>query len=805
MRNSLNDILRRSVRMKELNSLTAQQLSFNNFYHNRSSNLNFGNGLRRIARKEPSRRRETCNFCSCTIVSPLMKNYLLRRSYVSEALRTIEPLCDQYAGTKRPQQLVSKLDTKKELSDRKRISFLKSMKSIQNKTKNNENVDPQLVTELWRKFKVLNTQPNTVSQLSALQYEDFMNVLENCATKSHKSKMWSRMRELFEESCNSLETPSIPLLQSGLTAYSRSGNIKRCLQLVAQGQEIMKDASGPFLELQYSIFGVYLRLGKSKEALEVLIDIRTELSKKDLVKAIELMAGATARRRNTAMLFQALEATGIEVLIEDKHVARKVVDAIWKGQWLAITDMTSKKNRTEMMDALRQLNVTKSQDFAFICQNAIVQALRNLDQTTRNEMKVQINAKNIQWIPPHLSELFTVERIAIWVELALTAFPKLQPPSHCLHDLLHLFSIYGDIDTTEKLLTIFRDRGNLTNEKDIAGTHFNFDVSRSSWHSPSFPAKDDTIISEKQPSHITTLQDETLNNIHSQQLSLALMHDFLVNKQWDECIAMYDEMKCLNQDFAYRGDHGLLECAVIAYAAKQDWQACQKSLCQAMSHNGKSFSTVWLEGVLNRMVYLSGRHPEYLSGKLVLRTVQTVQNNCNIRLDISYTNALIRKFGEQRDLSGAFRIYKWVLNPRAYENTSKPINRSTFHAMMNAAVHNKNVDLAVRVYRDLLQRWRPKLPEDRHETSMQRHQSKINPDLEPTLITYNILLNAYASRKPNPKFSQVYGLYRKMMIRQIEPDQVTYGTLAKAFSKADDQDLVQKLLQDGKIKQTAQK
>ncbi|KAG2180273.1 hypothetical protein INT43_004062 [Umbelopsis isabellina] len=701
--------------------------------------------------------------------------------------------------------MLSKFDTKKELSDRKRLSFLKSIKSIRNKTKNNENVDPQLVTELWRKYKVLYTQPNTTSQLSATQYEDFMNILKCCATQSHKSKMWSRMRELFEESCLSLESPSIPLLQSGLTAYSRSGNIKRCLQLVEQAQEIMKDANGPFVDLQYTIFGVYLRLGKSKEALEVLKGIRTELSKEDLVKAIELMAGATARRRNTATLFQALEATGIEELIEDKHVARKVVDAIWKGQWLAITDMTSKKNRREMMEALRQLNVTKSEDFAFICQHAIVQALRNLDQTTRNDMKVQINAKNIQWIPPHLSELFTVERIAIWVELALTSFPKLQPPSHCLHDLLHLFSIYGDIDTTEKLLTIFRERGILTNEKDTAGIHHNFDVSRSSWHSPSFPAKDDTITSVKQPSHITTLQDQTLNDIHSQQLSLVLMHDFLINKQWDECIAMYDEMKCLNQEFAYRGDHGLLECAVIAYAAKQDWQACRSSLCQAMSHNGKPFSTGWLEGVLNRMVYLSGRHPEYLSGNHVFRTVQTVENSCSIRLDISYTNALIRKFGERRDLSGAFRLYKWAVNSRAYEDTSRPINRSTFHTMMNAAVHNKNVDLAVRVYRDLLQHWRPKLPEDRTEAFMQEHQSKIDPDLEPTLITYNILLNAYASRKPNPKFSQVYSLYRKMMIRQIEPDQVTYGTLAKAFSKADDQDLVQKLLQDGKIKQTAKK
>ncbi|CAM0139382.1 hypothetical protein VKS41_004812 [Umbelopsis sp. WA50703] len=734
-----------------------------------------------------------------------MKNYLLRRSYVSEALRTIEPLCDQYTGTKQSQQTLSKLDTKKKPSDRKLLSFLRALKSISKKTKNNENVDTQLVTELWRKYKLLLAQPNSINQLSALQYEGFMNVLEYCATKSHKSKMWSRMRELYEDSCQSLETPTIPLLQCGITAYSRSDNIKRCLELVEQAQQAMKETSEPFVELQHSIFRMYLRLGKSKEALEILKDIQSEISKEDLVKAVERMADATARRRNTATLFQTLETTGIAVLIEDKNVARKVIDAIWKGQWLAITDMTCKKSRKEMMDALRQLNVTKCEDFAFICQHVIVQALRHIDQTTRNEMKVQTNAKDIQWIPSHFSDLFTVERIALWVELSLTAFPKLRPPSHCLHDLLHLFSIYGDIDTTEKLLKIFRDRGALPIEKDTSILHSNFDDSRSSWHSPSFLAKDDTITSVNQPNRNTTVHDQSLNDIHSQQLSLALMHNLLVNKQWDECIAMYDEVKCLNQDFACRGDHGLLECAVIAYAARQDWQACQMSLCQARSHNSKPFSTGWLEGVLNRMVYLSGHHPSYLSGHQVLRVAQMVEKNFNFQLDISYTNALIRKFGERHDLSGAFRLYKWVLNPKAHEKSSRPINRSTFHAMMNAAVHNNNIDLAVRVYRDLLQRWRPKLPDDKSEITMQKHQSKINSDLEPTLITYNILLNAYASRKPNPKFSQVYGLYRKMLLRQIEPDQVTYGTLAKAFSKADDQDLVQKLLHDSKIKQTAQK
>lgn len=723
-----------------------------------------------------------------------MRNYLLRRSYASEALRTIDTPCEQYPRVKQLSKTLSKVDTKKTAVEQKRLSLLRMLDSAHEKLKKGQDLSSKDIAELWKRHKALPIESRATGQATSY-YEKLVELLESSASNTQKSTAWARIRELFEE-CNQLpETPSAPILQSAITAYGRSGELDKCAKLVDQVKHLQGVSRGTFIETQYRLFEVYLREGKNKQALDVLRDIKSDLSEENLRKAVERMADGAARRNNIEILFRTMETTGISHIASNKHIARKVVDSMWKGQWLAITNMMcqNKKERDHMMANLRRLDVTKSEDFSLICQHIIVQALRSLEQSARRSMQLDPSSKEDRLMPRHCAQLFTIPRVGVLVELALTAFPKLRPPPQCLHDLLHLFAISGDTNVAESFYTILRKRKCIPVDKDkppqLASA---FDVSSS----PLKTASDENTHTTTDGQHVRSGQ--TLNDIHSQQLAKALMHDLLASKQWDECLVMYGKMKTLNQDFAYRGDYGLLECAIIAYAAQKEWDSCSASLRQAAAHENNHLSTNWLKGVLNRMVYLYGQDRSHLSGSRIVRVMQTVEQTCNIQMDIMYTNALIRKLGEERDLQAARQLYMWVIQSQGKCTQGEPrvVNRSTFHAIMNAAVHNNDVDLALRAYVDLLHRWRPRLPLDKSESSMKTHQSQINHHLEPTLITYNILLNAYASRHPSPRFSQVYNLYRRMLVRQIEPDQVTFGTLAKAFSKADDQELVRSFIND---------
>src|ERR1700730_17955862 len=101
MRNSLNHIVRRSVKLKELNPISRRSPLFASTYQHQLANSYFQQGLRDTHSKGRRRRPEVCTLCSCAIISPLMRNYLLRRSYASEAIRTIDTTpCDQYPRAK---------------------------------------------------------------------------------------------------------------------------------------------------------------------------------------------------------------------------------------------------------------------------------------------------------------------------------------------------------------------------------------------------------------------------------------------------------------------------------------------------------------------------------------------------------------------------------------------------------------------------------------------------------------------------------------------------------------------------------
>ncbi|KAH8551100.1 hypothetical protein BGW37DRAFT_520676 [Umbelopsis sp. PMI_123] len=731
-----------------------------------------------------------------------MRNYLLRRSYASEALRTIDTPCDQYTRVKQPSKTLPKFDTKKTAAEPKQASLIEIIENAHEQLKNGHGVNSKELAEIWKKHKALTAEGKPFSQFTANYYEMLMKLLEFRALNAQKSTSWARIRELFDEYSSLLGTPTLPILQFAITAFGRSGQLSKCVELVERINRLENLSRSSYIETHYRLFDAYMRQGKSKQALEVLQVIKDELSNESLLKLIERMADATARRNNTGVLFQTLESVDISRIASNKHIARKVIDSLWKGQWLAITDMVSesKEERQKMLKTLRLLDIKRSEDFSFICQHIIVQALRNLDQSSRKYMQLDKSSKTEQLMPAHLAQLFSVNRVTILIELILTAFPKFQLPSQCLQDLSHLFAISGNPDASEKFFTLIRNHNCISTDNDSSKLISAFEV-------PQFTR--DTACNSNDDAHTTTTSpidrqqqtaawfDRNLNDIHSQHLAKALMQDFLANKQWDQCLSMYEKMKVLNEDFALCGQSGLLEYAIIAHAAQKQWGACRVSLRQAIAHNGNDVSDDFLKGLLNRMVHLYSVDRTNLSCSRIVRVMQMVEKSCKIQLDIAYTNALIRKFGE-RDLPAAWRLYKWVLaqpeQKTSVENSTRTVNLSTFHSIMNAAVHNNDVDLAVQAYRDLLHRWRPKLPAIKSEDIMQTHKSHINHNLEPTLITYNILLNAYASSRPSPKFSQIYNLYRRMLVRQVEPDQVTYGTLAKAFSKTDDQELVREVL-----------
>lgn len=803
MRNSLNDIVRRSARIKDLNTISRNTPFITSTYQHQVANLHVGRGLQPIQGKGRRRRLDVCTLCSCAIVSPLMRNYLLRRSYASEALRTIDTPCDQYTRVKQPSKTLPKFDTKKAAAEPKQSSLIQIIEKAHEKLKNGHGVSARDIAEIMKKHKPLTAQSNPIGQISTNYYEMLIELLEFRALNVQKSTSWARIRELFEEYSSLRGTPTLPILQIAITAFGRSGQLDKCKALVDQVSRMEKVSRSSYIETHYRLFEVYLQQGKSKSALGVLQAIKDELSHESVVKAIERIADATARRNNASVLFQTMESFDISLIANNKHVARKVIDSLWKGQWLAITEMVceSKEEKRQMLSTLRRLDINKSQDFSFICQHIIVQALRNLDQSSRKNMQLENSSISDQSMPKHQAQLFLINRVALLVELTLTAFPKLQLPSQCMHDLSHLFAISGNPNAFETIMSLLQKRTCILIDKNASEVMSAFEVSQIARDVPSKSSDErqttTTFPIDRQQQSLVRF-DRDLNDIHSQHLAKALMQDFLANKQWEQCLVLYERMAVLNPDFALSGQSGLLEYAIIAHAAQKQWDACNASLRRANARSNNDLSSDFLKRLLNRMIYLYQVDRTNLSGNRIVRVMEMVEQTCKVQLDIAYTNALIRKLGEERDLQAARRLYKWVLEPQGQNTPSKTstraINRATVHAIMNAAVHNNDTDLAIQAYTDLLHRWRPRLPEDKSKESLKAHELHINQHMEPTLITYNILLNAYASRRPSPMFSQIYNLYRRMLVRQVEPDQVTYGTLAKAFKKSDDQELVREVL-----------
>ncbi|ORY95733.1 hypothetical protein BCR43DRAFT_493505 [Syncephalastrum racemosum] len=186
--------------------------------------------------------------------------------------------------------------------------------------------------------------------------------------------------------------------------------------------------------------------------------------------------------------------------------------------------------------------------------------------------------------------------------------------------------------------------------------------------------------------------------------------------------------------------------------------------------------------ILNSLVH--SKTPEGkagVPGRRIVEALQRLEQALDVRVNAGGLSLLIRGLGSERgDFRSAYRLYQDVRNEvRTGQRPWRKMD-SVHRAMIEVAIDSNALRTAEHVWNGM---------------ASERRSRKTDGNKKPTTSWYNLLLNAYADREPELNFEQVKRIYEKLLRGGVQPDQVTYNILIKAFARSGNTESAHHVLQ----------
>lgn len=295
-------------------------------------------------------------------------------------------------------------------------------------------------------------------------------------------------------------------------------------------------------------------------------------------------------------------------------------------------------------------------------------------------------------------------------------------------------------------------------------------------------------------------------------------------RKWDEIVRCFENMAQKDKITGKRAVEPNKTCydaLVTALFEMRDWSRCQAVL-QEMAQEDSEEMLKWrtlknvkpdvrtVDKVMMSMLASGETQKKVGEGDSVIRAFELVRRYSVDRKQedvwVKMYNRLIYRLAKANRMKAARLVYERMRKGHGGETyaTPKP-DLTTYNVMITSAVVYKNIKLARKVYADLLadsSSYLPSLsPSNISTLSSSDFDCNSSHPLRPNIITFNALLNGYATvssynyRKAALTLSSFQNLIREMSEHSIDPDIVTLNTLVKGLAKMGHMALARKFIE----------
>ncbi|KAI9264300.1 hypothetical protein BDA99DRAFT_437456 [Phascolomyces articulosus] len=249
---------------------------------------------------------------------------------------------------------------------------------------------------------------------------------------------------------------------------------------------------------------------------------------------------------------------------------------------------------------------------------------------------------------------------------------------------------------------------------------------------------------------------------------------YLQTGEWGRCVNLLEVVKKEVPTIAQQ-NRRMIKAALVARFARGDFYVCERILMEKQA----DFTPVTIQRIVQTMLGIKNKS---VPGQTVVKGLELMETMLDVRVTATGLGRIIEKLGERGDLRAAYELYRRVRNER------RPLGFVIYRSMMEAAVNNNNVVMAERIIYHM----------NRSSSSISTNNNPLQRSSCPTLSSYNMLLNAYASRQPEPHLSRMTRTFRRLLADGHRPDVTTYNTLIKAFIQMDNQSAALSIFQEMK-------
>ncbi|KAG2220558.1 hypothetical protein INT45_004164 [Circinella minor] len=251
---------------------------------------------------------------------------------------------------------------------------------------------------------------------------------------------------------------------------------------------------------------------------------------------------------------------------------------------------------------------------------------------------------------------------------------------------------------------------------------------------------------------------------------------YLQQGEWDKCVNLMKHIKKETPTVAQQ-NRRMIKAVLAARLARGDFKGSEQMLLSKEI----DFTPMTILRITQAMLGIKNKS---VPGESAVKGLELMETVLDLRVTGTGLCRIIEKLGERGDLRAAYDLYKRVRNERR-----PSLGISIYHTMIEAAVNNNDIPMAEKIIHHMNRS--SSVSSTAATTAETNCQQKC-----PSLSSYNMLLNVYASREPEPHLSRMTQTFRRLLADGHKPDVTTYNILIKAFVQKANQNAALSIFHD---------
>ncbi|KAG0176030.1 hypothetical protein DFQ29_006647 [Apophysomyces sp. BC1021] len=656
-----------------------------------------------------------------------------------------------------------------------------------------QSIHSALISDLWNAYRDLDRFTGA-EPLTSVEYEKLIFTLHARAQETRHSVNLSRIMHTFEDMQRLGISPTVSTSLMAITTYGRTGRMEQVSEIVTALRSRLSLDTIRECGLYEHYLEASLFTGRLNMASQILKDMKKIVEPAAVCTGLAHFTEICTKKGNLRKAIPVLESFSLAELTVDSVSLRKIVAYLRQGY----EDLLKIRNQKDDQDPLSieiptDTTIALSSRSLFtaprlhLVVELLTEVMPNLIPTTKTcEMMLDVYATENNFtrcsFVLRLMQKHNIQPSLYTTSVMLKTFGTSLSSSdtQVLYDMLskshdtNVYSafihLYANMNATSRAECVYEDmkRQNLTVSAD------------------SHSAIVQSYIRQGQMDRAM----EWLNSSDYQNLAVlavadpmdtvfdpyaAVMETWLERGEWKLCIEHYEAMESEKMGHALHRNRRIVKAAVAAACAQADWDKCELMLKKRKIE----FTPATITRIVNKLMGLSKDGSPAVPGASVVRSIQALEQVLDIRMTAANIARIIKTLGERKQGDDAYKLYRWVRGQTSIGKGNRPIKSTErcskpaiYLAMIEAASHNSDIRKAERAWYDLAYRSQFKPGET---CFAKKHQPR---------SFYNMLLNAYAARIPQPSLTRAKKAFERMLEAGLSPTVVTYNTLIKSFVNA---------------------